>query len=1228
MPIPPFIEMRQAPVSGTYVSGSNTLEIDPYRQGVEIRDPRMRLLGTLPKINAGTDNHQIPQTSFGQSSDFRYDTPLTDITTLAPATYVGTSSSLISYPLVGRTPSFQDLDDLDGVLEPLAIRHKVSMRSVDRPFESHDVFGQVMGGNEDSLKRTDAIVDIHEFPTRPCDPFKDISQYELLVTSSVRFAIITPPNAVTVKPFAENRPASLSYRSKSDAVSQQLLSVSCGMSGSHAQDVSYIGFDHVSTVKGFEYQSSRRLARQWTDSIAFGDREAYMSRGLLASRDQLTGSYPTVKRTGDASRTGEYTVSYNDRKHITFNSTGTFNVGRNLQTGSYFLDPANGYLSSNYVRSPVDGVTYPFIGQRNINTPTTYPITTESNSITARPGIADVGISFTPGENPGPFNESRIFIDSSSNFFITGTNESEFAGFGSRLASKTQIKIDLTAQSEHKLYRISTPRIMAQSGANTPEFAVGSTGFAYFNHVLRKWEDIGLVDHVTGLAKPYDYCVSYAGAISGGFAATGTNNFPCQFSMSPQTIANGSGTTSFISTNRSARLWGYDKIGTPTNACFAPFATMYHATASQGFQLKNLIKHPFALEAVVLKIPVIARKIHHIDTTGIRSDNDQRRDIDNYTFFMYRQARIQDPRHGKDSAIDVSGSIRNLICSASIAYWNKPTVSGGYSYASGSALSATDLADWPLHKPAFSYDWNAPISPGPVHGPYNFVGSHTGTLTIMIKPAVVPFQPHGASSFPAEVFEVGINAQKVAKFQNFWAGATNQLPFMGLETGFTGKAGLSASISVVNPGIAGLRAVKYDLYDPSNGPATAAASQTVAVDARSFRSLGGGQSAAAIPEQNFSIFSSLTSRQSIPAPYILMPTDELIFGFDAGISQFRNGASLGLTGSFLQILSSEASVTLFGSLIREGAEYHNTLNQNLTSHALHEAIYSDDVIDQFEIEDRTTFSGSYIDDVITGSMSANYLSRGISKSAVALPTANTPGSQGSLFRGAISHNYSERYLDTIAPNLVQYLSSTNRMTTDGLTDAGNYAIVLDPPRFFIESGTYRLPFPYNNDFERQTISDRHVALRTDATSNMSGSMMRRALFKIADRGRFDSAGNTGVNDHAQNGAMGFRYGMMNTEADFPRAIFRFNKFGQFRDMLEQRLDSKFKIEGDRSLNTRDGINQGPIFIKFAGGDPYKTHSSNMSIEATSSLPYFDGVVRNRETNIDLNLLTTTMIEIL
>jgi hypothetical protein len=120
---------------------------------------------------------------------------------------------------------------------------------------------------------------------------------------------------------------------------------------------------------------------------------------------------------------------------------------------------------------------------------------------------------------------------------------------------------------------------------------------------------------------------------------------------------------------------------------------------------------------------------------------------------------------------------------------------------------------------------------------------------------------------------------------------------------------------------------------------------------------------------------------------------------------------------------------------------------------------------------------------------------------------------------------------------------------------------------------------------------------------------------------------------------GWKYGLVSALPYYTSAVFRRNRFGQMRDMLEQRSCafsiSDFKNSPSLSFDEKEGSpipypSQQPgqsIFepvsvrfvkqaiinnkLKYEQVNPYDTAASNMSTFVTSSLPYFDGQARNR-----------------
>lgn len=107
---------------------------------------------------------------------------------------------------------------------------------------------------------------------------------------------------------------------------------------------------------------------------------------------------------------------------------------------------------------------------------------------------------------------------------------------------------------------------------------------------------------------------------------------------------------------------------------------------------------------------------------------------------------------------------------------------------------------------------------------------------------------------------------------------------------------------------------------------------------------------------------------------------------------------------------------------------------------------------------------------------------------------------------------------------------------------------------------------------------------------------------------------------------GWKYGLYNALPDYTAAYYRQGRYGQFRDMLEQRLYTATFSEDSSELGNS------VVTVKFFDQnenlvDPITTQSQNLSQFATSSLPYFDLIQRNRPVGIGINNLSLMNISI-
>ena len=430
-----------------------------------------------------------------------------------------------------------------------------------------------------------------------------------------------------------------------------------------------------------------------------------------------------------------------------------------------------------------------------------------------------------------------------------------------------------------------------------------------------------------------------------------------------------------------------------------------------------------------------------------------------------------------------------------------------------------------------------------------------------------------------------------------------------------------------------------------------------------------------------------------------------------------------LSGSHDVVLDSgQIELIMYGSLLSGQKQYHHGLNQQLTSLTIHESIGEKTILDQFDVEVPLVFSGSYIDDIISGTL--GYDENGILKndrgvvasivgahyliSSTDVTSASTGSllagvtSSGSLLRAVVLRDNNETYYDSLVPNMLDIQRIDNGAIYQ-LNDAKVNILQMGTATPLIYGGveisgntSWHFSFPFQSkytDVQRTTtvqkggnstygwdkFSGQAIAnyvryatgftisrtrresngsplaepvldvLTSEPTTWDSGSyssnILSKALFGFG-RGRLS----TGVDsltslspqrpkgqkdnsplfispsfsnvtsgpDYGIEGALGggmyvnayrdveiegWKYGLKSGFATSPRMVLSRKHHGYLRDTLEQRSFTKYVIEGKTE--------NGPVRVKFTLPNPSDTDSSNLHYEATSSLPYFDGDVRNR-----------------
>jgi len=539
--------------------------------------------------------------------------------------------------------------------------------------------------------------------------------------------------------------------------------------------------------------------------------------------------------------------------------------------------------------------------------------------------------------------------------------------------------------------------------------------------------------------------------------------------------------------------------------------------------------------------------------------------------------------------------------------------------------------------------------------------------------------------------------------------------------------------------------------------------------------------------------------QNSKSPYLLMPGDKLIFALSKNRPAMHTNGIQAVTRASVDVFrqglrhdvwinTGSISVTLYGSLLREGKEFHDTMNQNLASNQIHEALGSEPVTDQFQVEYQDSFYGSYTDSMVTGSMfprtqnkifyhvtqsfgfSVTPVSEVYSKVQEKISIGTTRGSiasnlfaRDSLFDETTSSitelasvgNKSkilqpayersgrqtyvrissdhERFFDSMVPNLFDclkidgqyvhavtnpnriffpdsppFIGAFDREKQYGMIEINSVPLVDNADFRRMNSSVWTKSFPFehrysnvnrNKEFAANRITQYVTTTLLDSTSAFQRKVERLLVcqrnsdltFNVMcdvdytrvvngcyvtssmgqdDMLKFfygfgDGKENNEVNPNLGPGGISFRevkewippiwasganfsrmrfkigpvisgwkYGIYNGLPSYSTMVFRRDRYGNFRDMLEQRLDTKYFLLGEID----DTIGSSPVkvlFVKqpettssidsiynvqnlnnsdwplFLSASPASTDSSNLSFEATSSLPYFDGLSKNR-----------------
>ena len=837
-------------------------------------------------------------------------------------------------------------------------------------------------------------------------------------------------------------------------------------------------------------------------------------------RDSITGSYPTIARTGD-SRTGAFAISFDDSKTVIFSNSSLINLPTRLNVNSEAL--------SSDLETDIS-----VIGR-------------------TLKGVSDPFVVFPGGEEPQtPFFEDKKLYEQgrTSDFYLTGSTVKDTTlGFQSKLVSKTALRYSFPITSSIKL-------------------SPNTSSIYYYDFDLMAWERIRRDLETSHLDGSSEGILSLAGNEE-------SKLFNYMGTMILTGALNGAGQSGIGSRPSEGGL--IRALNPGPNEVSGAMTRLSSYKAEDRNLFSPAISHPFLLEKVIVEFPI---------STG--------------------------PGWMDDKTTLEAGT------------------GDGYS-AGGPCLT------FAIQKQ-----------------------SKDNHREVILSGTIIPVGDNFSSEFSTKGFHTTP--------QGFLSFANPHVVISGTNSQYSGTIKMELSPHVSNGVVSlGFATASIDI-GPTFGESLIIAKNPFG------RSMDGSSSGRSYFGKDFVSPGSVDQIKSPPrysftpsikiynveqgaySPYLLLPGDELLFSIskfrpvhDGDFIEFPTTQNMVLTGAHdVDMITGTMNVVFYGSQIREGVEHHDTLNQLLTSDAIHESIQSNiPAVDQFDVEGRSSFEGSYLDQYITGNLSDS--SRGIYGSTI---LGTTPQFSSSLLRG-VNVQSSERYFDTMMPRPDEIWSRDGFSILDfnaifATNTVGVFVMgsrnVSDPSspdtEYYNTEWIRSYPFePRYQDISR-TVSPLNsvvnengyivssvAILRSIPTQNSkeqellsdnldygvsSESKLLKSIYGIG-------IGSSGSAEFLQEESTptsyrfmrrvsirGWKYGILNGLPQNSRAIFRYDHFGHFRDMLEQRPYSKYYTTMDENNNiVTPIISTSPVSVKFSEIDPESTFSSNVSTEATSSLPYFD-----------------------
>jgi hypothetical protein len=653
------------------------------------------------------------------------------------------------------------------------------------------------------------------------------------------------------------------------------------------------------------------------------NRRKVLPRLSIKERDART-TLPTIARTGDKGKSGSDVVLFDDRKSIVYKTRNDINYPSTLPR-FYASD-----LSEVIQNQDLFAGDFVFTGS-------------------IKPANVQEYLKDNEKKFISPFSEYKLFENdpsaSSDSFFMTGSSAKDVGeGFSQPLKSKTQIRLSLRVDHKTTLF-----------GA--------SSSMYYFNSKTGRWQ-YPTASFSNG---QFDIANPYSDALSGRTIEVdrGFNTYGFNLTSGSNNNRNGNDTGTDLLIGKSAsRDNEINAISKSYNKSIQVDAR-YSAIDNETILLP--INHPFLIEKAVIELPIEAGPGWFNDKTKcfipITDDNsplsynelNEAFDVGGpgVTFALYNQISTGPNKTRRD--LILSGTFTHEFDNiAEIAFSNSPDISAG-SYKWNNEAGAI----WQVVPRGFK----AYATPSSVVYASNQAGNYFYTGSVQLKCTaeisngiLVRDSFVMAQGFDDSISSPDLNAAKNTLDLLF---SSSNLEFNDANDGYNlfGETGgpngsnfrKTNILSINNFGrgavgfepsgrsVLGKEYTTFKHQSRYENPFYLYQGTNTLTDLKnSLPGMGGGD--------DVIIASTIVNKsKSTASPYLVFPGDKLVLSVSKSRPVFFSTlVSAPYTSGSIQhdikLTTGSINITLYGSLVSNGREFHDTLNQQLSSDAIHDVV--------------------------------------------------------------------------------------------------------------------------------------------------------------------------------------------------------------------------------------------------------------------------------------------------